>query len=619
MLKKYRLTFLTVISLALFLAACSNEKAAPPKPPTIELLTPTAALPGETITVSGLEFSDEGSIAIGEVSATTSSWGPTEVILVVPEGVLAGPQELTLTTAHGSASTELFVGVDFVSGTLDQLEEMALPKGTAVRLGRGTFSSDAEMVVLNNLSLHGSDKDETLLGLTDEYGILALLADDDRHLSVSNLTIEAFATAVIPEPFGEIQLLSAGPTTTGRLADALRTQVLEGNLSALWEQQGMRVQESRLLPQAASKGSFVLRDVDLTLPGDDGVPLMTMVYSDEPALIYAGDLSLERVSITPSEAVLYVLSGGDLTITDSAISANFFGIGSMFGGLSITASDFVLGEDESDGFLVAPSGMVIQESTFVSEDGTIEIFTNFDETETAVRNTLTLTDNRFSLQSKGPNRGEFGIGMTATEADISGNEIIAEGGVFVYGSSGELRLRDNDMTIGSPGAAAPLVLEGSGRHRVTVEENAVAFQGGAGIEIIGAPSITAVVRHNTVTGDGGTALLGVKEDRPFASGEFYLTAEDNVFSGFYQALYFEMGSDRSGLYEVKVNHNHFDFDIYESPQTATLNNLPFDTEVDATNNIWGMNTDAAIVSSYVEVFGGMVTADALLVDPIKLP
>src|SRR5699024_3253304 len=90
---------------------------------------------GDTVTVTGQNLGSSGTINIGDTSAAADSWTDTEITFTIPGDAAAGPQQLQVTAGAGTEQFDIFIGVDFPQGTIEQLAAENHPRGTAVRLG----------------------------------------------------------------------------------------------------------------------------------------------------------------------------------------------------------------------------------------------------------------------------------------------------------------------------------------------------------------------------------------------------------------------------------------------------------------------------------------------------
>ena len=152
-------------------------------------VTPDIALPGEELTISGSAFGDSGTVDIGGVAASVTDWTGDSITLTVPAAAGAGPQTLTVHGRYGSSTVDLFIGVDFPTGDMGELAALALPPGTAVRLGAATYPGGPPgMVVLEGISLYGRGPDQTTLAFGDAVG-LEYFAASGQDLEIADLSL----------------------------------------------------------------------------------------------------------------------------------------------------------------------------------------------------------------------------------------------------------------------------------------------------------------------------------------------------------------------------------------------------------------------------------------------
>src|SRR5690554_3288496 len=108
---------------------------------------------GDSIVISGSNLGAAGEVLLGDAVLITDSWTESEITLTIPEDAPGGPQTVTVRTPGGDSSFELFVGVSYGPGTLDDLAAEGHPTGTAVLLSAGDYTQVATEVELDNLKI----------------------------------------------------------------------------------------------------------------------------------------------------------------------------------------------------------------------------------------------------------------------------------------------------------------------------------------------------------------------------------------------------------------------------------------------------------------------------------
>jgi len=77
---------------------------AEPSAPQIGSVGPTLTRAGNTITVEGRGFGASGTVKVGGVTASTTSWAANRITATVPAGVAAGTASVTVTTGGGTSN-----------------------------------------------------------------------------------------------------------------------------------------------------------------------------------------------------------------------------------------------------------------------------------------------------------------------------------------------------------------------------------------------------------------------------------------------------------------------------------------------------------------------------------
>ncbi len=605
--------------LVLALAACGGGPA--PAPSGLTASTDIAAS-GATVTFTGANLGTGGTVTIGGVPATASSWTPDSITVTVPTGAPQGPQQAEVTTGGVTQSVPLFVGVDFPAGTLEQLAALALPRGTAVRLGAGRFAAATPELALDNLSLYGRGAAATTVAGPAWPDPLYLNADAGYDLVLADLTLETGFTAITATPLVAPGSLATDPDLSAALLSATGPADL---LTAL--------QATPVTTLAAADGSYELRDVNITpVPGAPGGILATLPGFSGVPEFYGGDLHLHGVTAANNDLVLYGVVGGDLDIAASRLQVGGAMLMSMGGTVAVDASTLSAGlETMSEGLmLTGMRGIELTGSDFSVKDGDLVVASGYTPLGGSyLAADFTVTDSTFSVTDEDPadadDLGELTLGLGRGTATVTGNIFKADRGMRVEAvvpGSLAVTFAANTVTAGKAGiASAWFGLVGGPMQVSELDGNTITFlsEGVVGFEIgaVGPSGVTSFT-NNTVTGSGSGTALTVQQGSAAMAVSFEATG--NTFTGFANALHLAADSavDREP-FTARINDNVFDFVIDAAPKTATLDNMTVAlSDLDATRNVWGTNTDAATVAGYVTALGS-TEAGVLEVAPLTLP
>lgn len=607
MSRRLLLFMIAIVAAGGLLIGCGGSTPAP-QPPTGLSAAPGIAAVGEVVTLTGLHLgSSAGTLSLGGTPVTATSWADAEVVFTVPPTAAQGPQTVTLTTAVGSATTGLFVGVDFPSGTLESLAALALPKGTAVRLGAGTFAASSE-VRLDNLSLYGRGPGSTIVQNAFPNP-LYLLADDGYELTLESLTLRTDATAIVPSAavlpasLGAAESGSAWTTrafTVDDLAPAAAAQTITSQALAptSYTLRGVAIEPASATPfglvtlDPAGPGIYYPGAIHVSDVTVTGVPLAIMV---------AGDVDLNEVTSTGSGGVVALSFTQHAQINDLKVSTA--------GGGGFLAEGTLLGGGR---------GLTLTNSQITAVDGDITLY-GAVPISMPLGGPTAITGNKFIARDTDPLDGiDWGVIEFMTllgSADFSNNEVTAEGGFVFESQEAATRMRANTFTLGSADYPTTEFSFGVAGGILALETNHAEFLSTGGLRV-DAEGGQATLTGNTVTGhsDTGTALYLHHEDE-----ELTFTATGNTFSSFGQALFIDRDTGFAETLTARINDNVFDFPIDAAPKAATVNDfLATDGTLDARNNRWGSNTSAATVASYV-AYTGTSDPDTLQVAPITQP
>lgn len=118
-----------------------------PAPPVIESFTPTEAVAGTTITITGRAFSGATAVTVGGVAASFTVVSDTSIVAVVPEGAVTGTIGVTTTAGTvASASTFTVRAADTTPPVLTTPTPMIL-EATGPEGAVATFTASADDAV----------------------------------------------------------------------------------------------------------------------------------------------------------------------------------------------------------------------------------------------------------------------------------------------------------------------------------------------------------------------------------------------------------------------------------------------------------------------------------------
>lgn len=561
---------LSVPVLVLLLVACGGPGGTGlPKPPSLASFAPAAAARGETVTVTGTDFGDEaGTLTIGGVTATVTDWTSTSVKATVPADAANGWNDVTVTTAGGSASrTNLFVGREF-TGEADELQAFldAQERGTAVLLEAATYEFDATIsLYVYNLELYGRGMDETVLEFDPDFGSANILVDYGATAGLHALSVTGAGVVVLNGTLGHAAspLAAAGTlTSTLDLADSLRTMAAVGQLAPA---------ASSILP------TVELREVaiDAKVLFSVGVP-PSIELSPAPLNLEIHDSKVDSPDMGTSAFTLgrIVMSGTDITasmalivsvthdvqVSDSSVTGRAMGIGGT-GGVTITDTRLLANDGDINilGLLLAdlnpdfPGGPItITGSSLRALDANLA-----DGTDGGDINVLTtmapivLTDNPVIRA-----QGDLNV-RSLTDMFGSGRVTIARNpdihvGVFTTEDAVNYRAGNFHVGAGTPDALNSITLPS----RVTFAENNLSVAGDLSFEmdcaailsitdnggVVGGKSISGYV--SVVAGDGDITFTG-NELEITAALEFELdgTEDDTLLVANNKITFTESGSE----------------------------------------------------------------------------
>ena len=111
-------------------------------PPSLASVTPNPAEPGATVTLTGTAFGSAGTLTLGGVAVTTSSWSNTQIRFVLPSNATSGDVRVT---ASGGSSNAVFLNVQ--ARPRIAVETLAGVVLTGITLGTIELGQEAAMQV----------------------------------------------------------------------------------------------------------------------------------------------------------------------------------------------------------------------------------------------------------------------------------------------------------------------------------------------------------------------------------------------------------------------------------------------------------------------------------------
>lgn len=588
---------------------------------TVEYLAPpsgvsssqTVAARGDDLVITGSGLGSSGEVLIGGVTVPTSSWSDSEITLTIPMTALSGPQTVTVSSPLGDSSFELFVGVAFPPGDLDDLVAAAHPKGTAVLLSAGTYTQAATELELDNLSFYGQGVDATTINTGASANTITFYADSDEHIVLQDLTLISDETYIAADSPGPLDPLNVGGADS--LADS---GALKALISAQLEQYASKGQ---LGTQATSTGSFRLENFRLQeIAG--GAGLVTALMGAQ-LWVYGGDIELINAEFEAVDSRIGLITSGDVSITDSKIDGADFFLASFLGALTVDSSVVsarpALGVG-GDPLMLYGTGLSINDSEVRSYAHTLQIipFTILSGSPPPlpVNSSLQLINTTFRVTARdpvaAPGEGNLAILALAGESHINSNTFIVNGQLLSSNVGGSLAIRNNDFTIGHADIA-------SSRYELTsvfapghleFSNNTVTWSNTG--ELVAAGNFHHSIHDNTLTGNSTGTALYLTHDPAAPTA---MDIRDNHIIDFENAVAIELAGAGAEQFNLTLTGNHFDFPIDALGKVAVLTDV-VEASLDVDGNIWGEEDDVTILNSYIDETGtttpGIMTITAVL-------
>ncbi len=567
-------------------------------PPSGVVTSQDIAARGDSITINGSGFGTSGTVRVGDAEATASSWSDSEISLTIPADAPGGPQTIAVESPHGSSSVDMFIGVDFAAGTLEDLEALGLPTGTAVRLGTGTFSQTSSLVTLDNLSLYGQGIGETIVDSGPAPQMLSWNANGDQTLVMADLELRTDVFLIGPNTPGSVAELEASMARmSGDPELLLDTLAGAGELGTL----------------AATTGSLTMRNLLIEEHlGGMGLITVNMVTMG----FYNGSVHLENVEHDAAGSIMALFAGADVTIVDSeldnaahvvlafsgdvtitssvlkggAAASGIMGVGGMLYGNRLTVTDSVF-RTYGEGYYLAPVSAVVGVGLPIGVG------------------TANVSGSTFRILDPDPpaatSAGSLMIAGYSGLSTFHDNTFVVHRELMLAALGGNVDFANNTVNMGLDPAIplSPIVFRrGELSSFIDFRNNTVNWAGGGGLEFPGLG--TQLIDSNSFTGQSGVAIT---MDQDSVSLPVDLTLSNNTFSGFESALDITLDGVAGYPVELNVTGNDFDFPIDAAGKVATLTDV-VEATIDVDGNRWGGETNVTLLNSYI-VRSGSTPAD----------
>ncbi len=323
-------------------------------------MTPQAAERGALVTITGTGFgTTPGTVTIGGVSASTTTWSDTSVTATVPPAAGNAWQDVSITTTGGSDSlaNALFVGVEFDGSGLElQAYLDALEPGTAVLLQAATYdlSTQTDPFVVDNVDLYGRGASETVITAPSSSESV-VMADFGATTTISDLSVQYVLFMYMHGTFRD----TVTPWATVDVAQV----VAAAAAPAARERLDAMVAASLLQPAAAARARFVFDGVTFASanPSYWGVPGLVAPSAD---IVFRGS------TLDNPTGVIGMNTSGDVLIESSTFDVLEMRVVTSFGGVTILDSELTTQEG---GLLAAQVGILVDASTVTAENGDLGV------------------------------------------------------------------------------------------------------------------------------------------------------------------------------------------------------------------------------------------------------
>ena len=238
----------------------------PQLPPTITGLSATCGVVGDTVTITGTNFTGATSVKFGTTAATTFTVNDTTITVVVPAAAVTGPQTVTVTTPYGTGS----------SGGTYTVKPIITITTNFPDLCAGDIYDELHQVVITISARTGEDVPVVGYNISVgiSYGEDNLDAPEDEN--ITNLVPTLSATSGTTDTNGEFQIIMQA----GKLALTLESYG-EVVINAIDNNEVCAEQVvSIVAPGAYSSARDVNDDEVFWFSEDDDITLYTELYYD---------------------------------------------------------------------------------------------------------------------------------------------------------------------------------------------------------------------------------------------------------------------------------------------------------------------------------------------------
>jgi hypothetical protein len=538
-----RLAPLAALALLLTLAACGGT---PPVTLALTGVSPSVALPGDTVKLQGAGFRPGQTVAFDGASATVTATTATTITAVVPFAY--GYPVITVTDPSDAGEVAvdgaLFVGADYAGpATLDGVQAAldGLPLGAALRLAAGTYGAPGTDLDLDNRQLHGAGPTTVL----EVPGTLLMWAQDPHATVLADLRVNGNVTRLVR---GRVTTTAADPWVSGSvLLDRVRLDLA----AFVVDQptfQTIVVRDATIavddLTVVVMGGSLTIEGSDLTVTnlanlqgqGADLALRGSTLMAANVTLVTAplGELELDDVELTAADVVAIVAQGGNVRVRAARLTADT-GTLSLVAYGKIEATDSTLRAGTSATAQSLFGGITLRDTVVESGAGDMTLVTDGPLVVDGGR-----LDAATTLVLVSETAGD--LTLVRTQDITAGTDLILYGSASFGGNNGTVRVLDNarisagQAFVISPGAAdlevadngpitANLVAWQATRNHVTVRSN-VRIESSTDILVVAdqpGGRLTATGNAFVASGGAGTITLATQ------AGE--LTLADNTYDG----------------------------------------------------------------------------------------
>lgn len=560
------------------------------------------AMRGASLDLAG-NFGPGGSVTVGGVAATVSSWGPDAVTIQIPADAPSGWTEVVVNSNEGTASAELFVGTSFAPGALDDLAALGLPVGTAVMLESGDYTVTSAPVVLDGLSLYGAGDLETTITTGGSDNALRLIASAD--LVIRDLSLFTDGTYIVSSELGTASTVAMPDPFSGSAIDFA---------AALAEQVG-----GQLSPQA-TRHAVTLEN--LLIEHTLGTSMISFAVSDVArGSVFAGPLTVRNVQVDTAGVAMFVASGS-VNFADSDIDSSGGIVISIAGDL--VASDSVF---ETNGLMAGMVGALqleISDVDFTQRNGDLSLGSLAAESESLVSpQPGFIRDSSFRVYDPDPvTPPEYGylvMALIGGPTVIRDNTFVAHHSVLLQLSIGSIVIEQNSFTLGAPGAIDALFSirqQDQTTLRHVIRNNSLSWESPGGLDLH-ATQGEFELSGNTLAGAGAGTAMSIYQEDGLPDFGYDMLIQDNVFSDFTNAFHIQQHNPGpTAEADIVISGNTFDFEFTAAPQVAEVIDFLYGT-IDASGNQWGSVPDAATARSYVTETGTPI--GTFVIDDVVTP